>query len=242
MERKSGIIVLIVLLLISSTTRATERQKIYEAYITNNMAQWEQVLVDMENQKPLTNERTLELLNYQYGYIAWCIGNDLEDKAEAWLEATDANLEFLEKNAAYLQLVHAYKAAFYGYRIGLSPYKAPFYGPKSMEHAKLSIKDNASNWFGIVQNANILFYMPSIFGGSKSDAIKQYKQALQIVEKDSALIVGDWNYINLLVTIANAYKEVENQQMANSYYQRILSIEPQFAWAKDELQIKIIKE
>ena len=78
----------------------------------------------------------LELVNYQYGYIGYCLGFDKKDEARNIPECAQKNLNILENNKYYLSVINAYKSAFYGFRIGLNPITAPVNGLKSIDCAK----------------------------------------------------------------------------------------------------------
>jgi tetratricopeptide (TPR) repeat protein len=195
----------------------------------------------MEAKEKKSEELLLELINYQYGYIGWCIGNNEKKQAKEYLKLAEDNLKSLEKTSLYPSYVDAYKSAFYGYTIGLSKLKAPFVGPKSINAAKKSMEENPNNPYGFIQYANAQFYMPPVFGGSKTEALEYYKQAKTIMEKDPVDMKNDWNYLSLLTNMAEAYTEIKEYDKAEQYFKNILKIEPNFLWVKNELYPKFIK-
>ncbi len=227
--------------MLTSSSLGQRKQSIYNAYISNNMKEWKKVIDEFQKAPNKSNAELLELLNYQYGYIAWCLGNDKEDEGESFLDIADENLELLENNKFEVSIVNAYKAAFYGYRIGISNWKAPFIGPKSEKAANLSLKQDPNNWFAYLQLGNIKYYTPSMFGGSKSESLKFYNKSLELIESYSKTIDKDWNYLSLITTIAQAYQGIENYTEAKKYYEKVLQIEPNFTWVKNELYPELIK-
>jgi tetratricopeptide (TPR) repeat protein len=242
MERpKYRLATLILIFVCSYTSYGNFKSDIYSAYIKGDMRRWKQVMVEMENTKLAQPAYILELVNYQYGYIAWCIGNKMEDEAEIYLAKAEENIIFLENKKFDLSMVNGYKAAFYGYRIGLNSFKAPFYGPKSSKCADNAIAINKNNPFGYVQYGNIQYYMPSAFGGSKQEAIDYYTKAEKLMEQDKDKIAGDWNYLNLLTIIANAYIDIKQPEKAKIYFEKILKTEPNFEWVKDNLYPELLK-
>jgi tetratricopeptide (TPR) repeat protein len=243
MERPANKLMTILLTMVFClAARGNNKSEIYSAFITGDMQQWKQVMEKMDNNKTLQPDYILELVNYQYGYIAWCIGNEMDDEAEECLKRADENIEFLEGKKYDLSMVYAYKAAFYGYRIGMNVYKAPFYGPKSYSWAENSISQNKNNPFAYLQYANVQFYMPSAFGGSKKEAIEYYTKAEKLMEQDMKQALGDWNYLNLLTTIANAYKQLKQPDKAKNYFEKILKIEPNYSWVKNYLYPQLLKD
>jgi tetratricopeptide (TPR) repeat protein len=235
MERTKYLIIFILLIMQTYLIHASNKKDIYKAYISNNMKKWKQTIDAMQKKGNKTNAFLLELINYQYGYIGYCIGEKKDNEAKTYIKLAKENLEQLESQNYSMSMVHAYKAAIYGFQIGLNIIKAPFLGPMSSQNAKDAIKLDSENWFGYIQMGNIEFYMPSYFGGSKSKAIKYYLKAKQFMEKDKALCESNWNYLSLLVIIAQAYEEIKDFKKAEKYYKKILSIEPDFLWVKNEL-------
>jgi tetratricopeptide (TPR) repeat protein len=242
MERPKYYVIIILLIFSSTYTNAAYKSDIYEAYISNNMALWENIINEMNLQKGRNNDFVLELLNYQYGFIGWCLGNRKDDLAKQYLEQGEENLKILEKSSYKLSMVYAYQSAFYGYRIGMNKYKAPFIGPKSVNCAELAIKFDVNNPYGYIQYANAQYYMPAIFGGSKKVAIEYFKKAEKIMEVNQIQLKEDWNYLSLLTMIAKACIELKNYEEAKAYYEKILKTEPNFLWVKNELYPELLKK
>ena len=214
---------------------------IYKAYIRGDMDQWKYSIESLENIRNKTNKEKLELINYQYGYIAWCIDQGQINEAEKYLAKAERLINFLEEETYSLSTVYAYKAAFIGFRIGISPYKAPFIGTQSLAYAKKSVTLDATNPFAYIQLGNIAYYTPKIFGGSKFEAMQQYKIALQLMEKNTSSMHQNWNYLNLLVILIHAHIDAGQYTKAKEYCIKALRIEPEFDWVKNNLYPEILK-
>lgn len=52
----------------------------------------------------------------------------------------------------------------------------------------------------------------------------------------------NWNYLNLLATIINAYIELEQYQKAKYFCDKTLAIEPHFDWVKRILYPQVLKQ
>ncbi|HON19017.1 MAG TPA: hypothetical protein PK990_07605 [Salinivirgaceae bacterium] len=234
MERSIYFFIIILSLFIRPVF-AQNNPEIYRAYITGDMARWKSVIDSLERTNPQSPTEIAELLNYQYGYIAWAIGNNKTTDAKKYLSEAQKTLERLEKKGFNPALVYAYKSAFLGFEIGLSPYKAPFIGPKSIEYARQSVKLDESNCFGYIQLGNIAYYTPSMFGGSKTEALLYYLEAKKLMEKKSSLIKNNWNYLNLLSTLIISYKDLKFHDLAMQYCQKALNFEPDFKYVKCDL-------
>ncbi len=244
MERQKHIIIIAILVftVVSSGWASSFKNKIYDAYISNNMPKWKTTIDEMENSKRIDTDFLMELVNFQYGYIAYCIGVDKMDEADKYLELAEENLEKLGKTGGESSIISAYKSAFYGYEIGINKLKAPFIGPKNIKYSMLSMKQNPQNPMGYIQYGNSQFYMPPVFGGSKKEAVEHFKIAEKLMEKDKTQLENDWNYLSLLALIGQSYFEMEDYENAKFYYQKALQVEPNFLWVKKDLLPQLLRK
>ena len=205
------------------------------------MEQWKSVIDRMEAVKDKSNEMTLELINYEYGYIGYCMGVDKEDEAKKYFSLASKNIDVLEKAAYKVSVINAYKSAFYGFRIGFNKLSAPFNGPKSLDYAKKSLEQDSDNYLAYVQYGNAQFYMPAAFGGSKKEAMEYFLKAKVIIEKNQETR-GNWNYLNVMTLIGQAYTALEDYNSAKAAYTNILRFEPGFTYVRDELYPQLLKK
>jgi len=240
MERSKYWIMIIICVLFALNLNGSNKSVVYNSYINNQMLVWKGIVDRLNSQPEKSNELVLELLNYQYGYIGWCLGNNRKDEAVIYLKLAEENTKFLEARKFELSLVNGYKAALYGYHIALSKFSAPFIGPKSSDCAKQAVLLDPNQPFGYVQLGNVKFHSPSLMGGSKTEAIGYYLKAKAMMEKKGVEINGDWNYLSLLVTIAAAYESLDDNLKAKLMYEEILKIEPGFTWIRDELYPQLL--
>jgi len=241
MEGKKSIVILL-LLALPVLLFASEKTRIYQAYIHNRMGDWKTVIDEMESRKTSDTSFIAELLNYQYGYIGYCLGVEKDKEARNYLKLAEDNLQTLEDKGVNPSIIHAYKSAFYGFKIGLSPIKAPILGPKSVNQAEQAIEANPAEPFAYIQQGNAQFYMPPVFGGSKTEAIEKFQKAVKLMTQHNESVENDWNYLSLLVLIAQSYEEMENWEQAKIYYNKALAVEPEFEWVKNELLPGLIKK
>lgn len=223
------------LFVLSGGSLASNKEKIYQAYISNRMDMWENVIDSMEQNKTENVDYLSELLNYQYGYIGFCLAEDDDKKAKHYLDLAENNLNILENKNFDPALVNAYKAAFWGFKIGLSPIKAPIFGRRCIKNADRALELNDKLPFAHVQYGNAYFYMPAIFGGSKEVAIEHFLLAIELMEASPEEIKNDWNYLSLLSLTGQSYVEFNELQKAQVIYEKALRFEPNFKWIKDEL-------
>lgn len=236
------IILFLLIVLSVQHSMANNKNDIYKAYISGDMVLWKQVIDKMEQQKPKTYSHILELINYQYGYIGWCVGNGKDSEASSYIPLAEKNIALLAKKTEYMSIVNSYQSAIYGYKITLNKFQAPLLGPKSVSSAQKSIALDSLNAHGYIQLGNTEYYMPAMFGGSKTKAVAYYEKALKILEKDQHQIKSDWNYLNLLTQLAIAYEETKQYSKAKLYYEKILKTEPEYQWVKNELYPSFLKK
>jgi tetratricopeptide (TPR) repeat protein len=234
MERK--IYSIIILLILSHFTAFGQSDKtIYNAFVNGDMQSWKKRIDLLEKQTKKTHQQRLDLVNYQYGYIGWCVDQGKKKEARDYIEKAEAHLEYLESVKYKLSDNYAYRAGFIGFEIGLAKHKAPFIGQKSMDYAEKAVKTNKKGIMGHIQLGNIEFYMPAAFGGSKDKAIKHYLGALQIMEANPSYTINNWNYLNLLSILITAYNETNQKEKAKYYCQKARKIEPKFKWINKDL-------
>ena len=212
------------------------KQQIYQAYISGKMEGWRTAIDNMEKQKKNEPDFLLELINFQYGYVAWCLGKNNKNEAKNYLSLLEENLERLKNASGETAEFHAYSAAAYGFKIGLSTWRAPFFGPKSMDHAEKALAKNSQSFQANMEMGNIWNHMPALFGGLDEKALKYYLKALEIMEKESGKNRKEnWMYLNLLTLIGKMQQKMGNTETARRYFEQALQIEPGFVWVKEEL-------
>lgn len=242
MERPKSLIMFLFLFLTSLVYGEDLRTEIYKAYVSGNMQRWKEVTDRLQKTGPADEASLIMLVNMQYGYIGWCIGTERTDEAKRYLELAEKNLKLLGKNKANLSLVRSYESAFYGYRIGMNKMLAPVLGLKSIEAVREAVQLDENNSFAWIQYGNIRFYTPQFFGGSKQEALDFYLKALALMERNRKNTVNDWNYLHLLTLVARTYTYVNDYASSLKYCNRILEIEPEFMWVKNELYPEIMKK
>jgi len=241
MERSKYLLTFVLSVFIFQSIEADYKTDIYSAYIRGDMNKWKNIIDQMYQQKAKTNDFLLELTNYQYGYIGWSIGNHKKKEAEKYLKMVEENLNILEKANYNKSVVNSYKSAILGFHIGLNKYKAPILGLKSIDFAKSAITLDNKNPFGYIQYGNCLFYMPSLFGGSKHEALTNFKKAEQLMQLNENQNKYDWNYLSLLVLIGQSYLKIKDYKQAKIYFEKAIKAEPRFLWVKNELYRDVLK-
>ncbi len=219
-------------------------ERIYEAYISGEMADWQRAMGEMEQVWESTGSHELlyDLVVAQYGYIAWLISQEKDKEAREYVKQAEEYLEILLERSPGNARAHAMLGAIYGYKIGLNAYKAVVFGKKSFSENKLALEldpDDPQVW---MEKGNIEFYKPAIFGSSSVEAAKIYEKSVKLYEADSQGLKHNWLYLNTLRSLADAYIASEMYRKADGVYQKMLRVEPRLKWMREEIYPAFLKK
>ena len=134
----------------------------------------------------------------------------------------------------------SFMGAFIAFEIGIDMYKAIYLGPKSMTYIYESVTINPKNPYGWLEKGNAEYHMPRAFGGSYEEAVANFSKALILFEETNNTDLN-WLYLNTLTWLAVSYEKLNDYNNAEIIYQKILAIEPEFQWVKNELFPKFLK-
>ncbi len=221
---------------VQASGHASFQNLVYRAYVEGRMSLWESTLATMEfeygrNPGP---ELLYDILLAQYGLIGYYLGIDDNSTGRALLNKASDNLEILEKAAHYEAEAKLFRAAFNAFRISLRPWLGVRLGPQSQRLINDAIEIKPDYPRGWIEKGNLMYYAPSMFGGSKTKAIEHYSQAIELMEQDMQNN-HRWLYLSTLVSLANAYEYTGQQAAAIATLEKALAYEPGFVWVKDEL-------
>lgn len=237
-------LVILLLVTITSASNAESHYKstVYSAFIARDMTKWEELIRTVEaSGSNKTVDQKLELINLYYGYIGYLIGKKqftpaekLMDKGEKLITEV---LQVSPKNAT----AYSFKGSFLGFHIGICKYKAVFLGSESKSYINKALALDPQNVQGLIDKGNLLYYEPKLFGGDKKEALVYYLKAAGILERNKETN-ENWVYLNLLSMIASAYEKTNNLAEAKHTYEKILEIEPNIVWVRNDLYPKLLAE
>lgn len=217
-------------------------QRLYLAFVSGNMADWEKVLVELDAlvAKSPTAANRFRLLHAQYGYIGYLLGVKQTDKAKRLIEKAEVHANHLARVPDYRSTANALQAALLAYRISISPYKAPFLGPKSASLIDEALALSPTNYYALIEKGNARHYAPAIVGGNPTEAVELYRKAIELIEKEYPTgKPKTWWYINTYTQMGLAAQKAGNKNLAKKIYQTILTMEPNYKWVKEELLPKV---
>lgn len=211
------------------------RGQIYEAYVLDQMPQWERAVRAMEAAygRQLSAELLYDLTLAQYGLIGYYLGEKENGKAQTLLSKAEKNREALATMRGYEAEAYAFESAFIGYRIGLRPLRAVTQGPRSSRAAEQAVEADPQYARAWIERGNISFFAPAPFG-SKTEAITHYEKAIRLMEARMHP-AHRWLYLSTLVSLAGAYEKTGKLPRAIQTLEKALRFEPRFKWVKDEM-------
>jgi tetratricopeptide (TPR) repeat protein len=244
---KNRLISLIVLLLLPVFWANAQKKDLtyyqcafYESYRGGSMAPWPRLIEEMEQEKTVDLAWQIEIVKAMYGLVGYQIGLHDKDAAKIYIGKADTYFEkLLTKYPANAQL-HSLAGAFYGYKIALAVYKAPFLGPKSMEHIDKSIKLDPDEPMGYIEKGNSLQYRPAIFGGDKMEGLKCYRKALALFEAHHEPACN-WQQMLLRAFILKSLYETNQKAEAETFLSAMQKDYGSMNWIKAFVGIEFME-
>jgi len=213
------------------------KSEIYQAYMHEKMDHWKDLMTQMEQDFQKTSDPVLlyDLLEAEYGYTGWLVSVKRKKEAEEILQSAHKHMALLTELGQDNARMYSLKGAFYGFQIMLDPLKAPSLGKSSMEANEKAMELDPEEPQVWLEKANMDYYRPKVFGGSKKRAVPSYEKAVKLFESSPERSHGNWVYMNCLAALGNAYENTRKFSEAGRVYRKILELEPSFKWVRDEL-------
>ena len=241
MERSKYILCILVCLFLGRLAvcgQSSYKQAIYNAYVKGNMLEWEGIINKMEKDN-LSLESKLELLNYYYGFIGYMIGQKESKTATIYIKKGENIIEQILEDHPDHATATAFKGAFIAFKVGLNKLKAVTLGPQCIKHINRAYKLDSKNVQALADKGNMLYYAPGIFGGNKKEAVGFFERAIEQIEINDTK--NNWFYLYLLTILGKYNERLGNKAEAKTLYEKVLVIEPEFQWVRDELYPALVK-
>ncbi len=213
------------------------KSEIYQAYMLEKMDHWRDLMTQMEQDFQRTSDPVLlyDLLEAEYGYTGWLVSVKRKKEAEEILLSAKRHMALLTELGQDDARMYSLKGAFYGFQIMLEPARAPKLGRLSMEANEIALELDSEEPQVWLERANMDYYKPKIFGGSKKRAVPSYEKAVELFESSAERSRENWVYMNCLAGLGIAYENTRKFTEAGKVYRKILKLEPSFKWVREEL-------
>ncbi len=241
MRNRRFIISLILLFSLLAGAQNSVPPKAYRAFLQQDLKLWEQSIQDFKqkNNTPGETEK-LQLIQLYYGYTAQLLGNKENQKAaEAIRQAEELIEEILKNNPRQGEALN-YKGVFLSYKIPFNKLKAPLLGKESLSLINQAIRLAPNSPQVLFDKGNSLYYVPKIMGGSKKEALRHFRKAISLIEKQKQTS-NNWIYIQLLFQEAHSLELLGQKEEAKRTYEKVLRVEPDFKIAKKYYDQFLIK-
>ncbi|MBP5260377.1 MAG: hypothetical protein J6Z12_07110 [Paludibacteraceae bacterium] len=206
----------------------------YSAYIQQDIKSWQTQIDSIRQQPNRSKQQQEQLLDLEYGFVAWALSETNNQLAQNYLDHSQNDLNNYAKAHGSKTRIQAYQSAFYAYEIKLHPARAARIGLRCISLAKSARRNQPDDYFAQIQYGNIQYFLPAVLGGSVAEAQTAYHQAEKIMERQG-LSKHNWMYLNVLLMLADSYKQQGDYRMVQTYYEKILRCEPNFSWVRDTL-------
>lgn len=203
----------------------------YDSYKSGTMAPWPALIAEMDKSGSQDVAWQTEIVKAMYGLVGYQIGLGEKDVARKYVDKADRLLDELqEKNPGNARL-HALSGAFYGFKISLAAYKAPFFGPKSLSHIEKAISLEPNNPAGYIEKGNSLMYRPAAFGGDKEEGLVLFRKALALMDARPNEMC-DWQKLLLRTFIVKALYETKRDTEAQAFVKQMEKEYGSVEWIK----------
>ena len=243
MKRIFTLAILSCLFIGSISAESQYRKKTFDLFVTGNILQGEKVIDTMKNDPSCQSiEDKEELLSYYYGLVGHLI--DIKDKKHARKVLDDALsiIKPLADENPENGRLSGLMANFQGFQIALSPLKATTLARSMLQHANKAEKISPDDPDVNIWSANILFYMPNVFGGDSQLSREYYRKALRLYEENEALRSNNWMYLQLIITLGLVEEKDENYEKAHEYFSKAMELYPESPHLKNVLYPRILSE
>jgi tetratricopeptide (TPR) repeat protein len=214
------------------------QRQIYKGYVSSSLSDWQEGIRLMEKIRK-TRSDDFEL-SYQlglayYGLIGYCNSTknctDLLQKIEQAQELVKKLLQKYPESSSYSALMGGLIAM----EIEQKPTQMIFLGPTCTRYINESVSKAPENPIAWVEKGNLRYHSPGIFGGDRKEAIACFERAINLFDKYPSLKKNSWQYLHAWAWLGKAYLEEGKQEEARKVFQKVLKIEPDFLWVKNEL-------
>lgn len=205
------------------------------AYLTGSQTLWVQAVklaATVRDNDP-TEENLFDLIIVEYGLVNATMQNKNEELFDEYVDVLEDHMDELEDQGHRIYELKAIKSAVTGLSIAYSPWKGMMLGPKAgylIDEAIAEAPEAA-----LVQKlyGNYLFFTPEMWGGDLSEAVTNFERAIASYEKDGE--TSNWMYLDANAWLGQAYMKQGKTQKAIEIFEKVLEIQPDFVWIRENL-------
>ncbi|MDP2302000.1 MAG: hypothetical protein Q8N03_06215 [Ignavibacteria bacterium] len=177
----------------------------------------------------------LTFTEYRLLEISLSKGN--EDLFDKYYEKSVKHAEQISSDKILSSEGKTLLAAIYMMKIANSPFSAVTLSGTVHDLLDDAQKLQPKNPRSYIIRGIMKFNTPSMFGGSKEDAMKNFNKAISIFEREEIVdsTAPNWGYLESLAWLGRVNTALENYETALYAYKKALNVEPNFMWVKMNL-------
>ena len=219
-----------------SQLKSDYQPRLNRYYVHENMTEWQTLTDSLIEEYNKGKVEAKPIIYMCYALSGYYIGRKKQKKpAEKYVYfGLDRIKEILDKDNSN-PIDYSLLGTFYGLKIGVKNYLAPFLAPISFKYQRKSLKRDSTIAFTNVENANCYRYAPKYLGGNLPKAKRLYEKAIKTLESDENFKPQDWYYLNTLINYAACLKVMKLNNEARLVYKKILKHNPEFTFIKEKL-------
>lgn len=225
------LLIVLLLLLPSILWAQLNHELLYNAYLSNDFEIWK-TAIDEAHTSKMTIKQLEELVNYEYGYIGFCLDSKQTTEAQRMMTSIEKHVTTLENHHYQPAIVAMYRSALCAFKIKENKWQLIPLGKQSIEYAELAYEKDPKHPLIVSMKGNIDFFRPALLGGSKKNALYNYEKATELFENQNQTTFN-WNYLANLLSMAQAYEKTGNLKKADLICKKILQIAPNFKYLNE---------
>jgi tetratricopeptide (TPR) repeat protein len=188
-------------------------------YLSGDMSAWKEIVDSLRNARlDAATERVL--LFAEYGLIGNFIGAKRESEARDELAHFETRIEQALIRQPQDGELYAFSAAMVAYKIAHN------------ENIRKALALSPDKGYPLVEQANSLYFRPSLFGGNKAESIKIYERAFDFYSRYHR---DHWMYYNVGAWLGQVYAGQGHSAKAEQLFRKLLLEAPGFVWVRDDL-------
>jgi tetratricopeptide (TPR) repeat protein len=235
---KSLLIAFLATVSLAATAQDLADEKMYQAYLNLDKALWKkavEIRQQESKQTPSDVNKQFKLAFAQFSLLTSTMATQDETLFDDYIDSTKELLGKLIENEKISAESKALLSATYGLQMAYSSIKGITLGSKSSNLAAEATTISRNSAIAWRMYGNNKYYTPSAFGGDVKEAITAFEKSVKLFESKPEGLKSNWLYLDTIVLLGQAYLKNEEKSKAIATYEKAISVEPSFTYAKSLL-------
>jgi len=192
-------------------------------------------------ERALVSEEDNYFANYFLAYTDYKIAvyfrqKEDTDQFQKYIDSSEKILKGLIKENDHDVEALSLLGTLYGIQVSVNSELGPTLGQQNVALTSKALSLAPDNPRVLLQKGLSKLNTPEFYGGSKTDALKYFKQSVELFEttgqNDNDI---NWGYLDAMAWLGITQTKLKDFQSAIKTFNKALEVEPDFAWIKYEL-------